>query len=208
MGAMRAPTRLRYQLKYAGMPAGEETLTLEKKGEGYRMRLVADVALPLPKTRQEWESLMDERGVPLRYVERVEGRGTRVFDLEFLRDEGVVVGKDLVLPYVVDYHDPLSLILKLGKSEDETLTLPMVGGRVHATRLPDTELAFPWGKVPVKVYRLRPGVSYVYYDREGRPVKFVQKLGQHVFEAVLLEAFEGEPEPERRPNRKRRRRKR
>jgi len=208
MGAMRAPTRLHYQLKYAGMPAGEETLILEKKGEGYRMRLVADVALPLPKTRQEWESVMDARGIPLRYVERVEGRGTRVLDLEFLRDEGVVVGKDLVLPYVVDYHDPLSLILKLGRSEEATLTLPMVGGRVHATRLPDAELAFPWGKVPVKVYRLRPGVSYVYYDREGRPVKFVQKLGQHVFEAVLLEAFEGKAEPERPPNRKRRRRKR
>ena len=208
MKTMRAPTRLRYQLKYAGMPAGEETLTFEKKGEGFRMRLVADVALPLPKTRQEWESVMDARGIPLRYVERVEGRGTRVFDLEFLRDEGVVVGKDLVLPYVVDYHDPLSVILKLSKSEEAVLTLPLVGGRVHASRLPDTELAFPWGKVPVKVYRLRPGVSYVYYDREGRPVKFVQKLGQHVFEAVLTEAFEGEPEPSRQKPRKKRRRRR
>ena len=198
MGAMYAPTRLRYQLKYAGRPAGEETLTLEKKGEGYRMRLVADVALPLPKTHQEWESVMDERGIPLRYVERVEGRGTRVFDLEFLRDEGVVVGKDLVLPYVVDYHDPLSLILALSRAEDEVVTLPMVGGRVHATRLPDTELAFPWGKVPAKVYRLRPGVSYIYFDREGRPLKFLQRVGQHVFEAVLTEAYEGEERQRRR----------
>ncbi len=205
---MRAPTRLRYRLSYAGMPAGEETLTLDPYAGGYRMRLVADVLLPLPKTHQEWESVMDERGVPLRYVERVEGRGTRVLDLEFLRDEGVVVGKDLVLPYVVDYHDPLSLILALSRFQGEALTLPMVGGRAHATRLPDEELAFPWGKVRARVFRLRPGLSLVYFDLEGRPVKFVQKLGQHVFEATLTEAFEGEAKKEERPRPKKRRRRR
>jgi len=204
---VRAPTRLRYRLSYAGRPAGEETLVFEPHHGGYRMRLTADVLLPLPKTHQEWESLMDERGVPLRYIERVEGRGTRVFDLEFLRNEGVVVGKDLVLPYVVDYHDPLSLILALSRFPGQTLTLPMVGGRVHATRLPDEELSFPWGKVPTRVFRLRPGLSLIYYDSAGRPVKFVQKLGQHLFEAVLTEAFEGGEEKEKpRPKKRRRRR--
>ncbi len=207
---MRAPTRLRYRLTYAGHPAGEETLLFEPHADGYRMKLSADVLLPLPKTHQEWESVMDERGVPRRYVERVEGRGTRVLDLEFLSEEGVVVGKDLVLPYVVDYHDPLSLILALSRFQGEVLTLPMVGGRVHATRLPDEELTFPWGKVPARVFRLRPGLSLVYFDRQGRPVKFVQKLGQHVFEAALVEAFEGEqrPEPAKQKARRRRRRRR
>ncbi len=203
---MKAPTRLRYDLSYAGRPAGEEELIFEPTREGYRMRLYAEVALPLPKTRQEWTSVMDERGLPLRYTERVEGRGTRVFDLEFLRDEGVVVGKDLVLPYVTDYHDPLSLILALSRFEGEVLTLPMVGGRVHAKRLPDQELEFPWGAVKTRVFRLRPGVSVIHFDAEGRPVRFAQRLGQYVFEARLREAFEYEPQKEKEKKRPRRRR--
>lgn len=125
---MRAPLELKYALTYAGMPAGEQTLTLERKGRGLRMRLLADVRLPLPRTRQEWISEMDASGLPLRYSERVEGRETRVFDLEFLRSEGVVVGKDVVLPYIVDYHDPLSLILALSHFQGEARTLHLVGG--------------------------------------------------------------------------------
>ncbi len=203
---MRAPLELKYALTYAGMPAGEQTLTLERKGRGLRMRLLADVRLPLPRTRQEWISEMDASGLPLRYSERVEGRETRVFDLEFLRSEGVVVGKDVVLPYIVDYHDPLSLILALSHFQGEARTLHLVGGRVHATVVGEETLNFPWGPIHTRVIRLRPGLSLIYYDSEGRPVRFVQQLGQHYFEANLTEAYEGTSKPSERPNTKKRQR--
>ncbi len=207
-----------YQLKYAGQPAGVERLTLKPSGRGARILLEAQVDFPLPKTRQRWESDTDGAGFPRRYVERVEGGGTRVTEIEFSRDEGVVVvsqGKeDLALPYIQDFHDPLSLIFaipQLGLEAGAMRQLAMVGGRVYVERLPDQVLALSWGEEAVQVFRLRPGLSLVYYAPSGEPLKFTQKVGEHVFEAEISQVEMTESAPEPRPKnhaRKRRRRKR
>lgn len=175
-----------YRLSYGGSPAGEETLEVLEKGEGLRILLTADVWLPLPRTRQRWQSDLDERGLPLFFAERVEGREQRVFRVEFLREEGQVVvsqgGESLGLPYVVDYHDPLSLLHALSEMDLEVgqaVRFHLVGGRAYAERLPDQE--------GLRVFRLRPGLSYVYF-RGNLPVRFLQQVGEHVFEAQLEKA--------------------
>ncbi|XOB99209.1 DUF3108 domain-containing protein [Deinococcota bacterium DY0809b] len=210
MVLVKAPVLLKYKLSYAGREAGEQQLRYERTRAGSRMTLTADVALPLPRTKQRWVSEMDARGVPLKFSERVEGRQNKVYEVEFLRGEGVVVTRgepEFVLPYTVDYHDPLSLILALGAAEEDVLTLPLLGGRVHAERVGEETLALPWGDVQARAWRLRPGVSLIYYDPEGYPLRFSQQVGGHVFEAELTEVVH-EPEPEERPEKKKKSRRR
>ncbi len=179
-----------YRLSYGGSPAGEETLEVVEKGSGLRLLLTAEVWLPLPKTRQRWQSDLDERGFPVFFAERVEGREQRVFRVEFLREEGLVVvsqgGEGLGLPYVVDYHDPLSLLHALSELDLEVgqaVRFHLVGGRAYAERLPDQE--------GLRVLRLRPGLSYLYFQG-NLPVRFLQQVGEHVFEA-RLEGVEKSP---------------
>jgi len=210
MVLVKAPVLLKYKLSYAGREAGEQQLRFENTRTGQRLVLTASVSLPLPRTKQRWVSEMDPRGIPYKFRERVEGRQNRVYEVEFLRDDGVVVTRgepEFVLPYVVDYHDPLSLILALGRAKDEVLTLPLLGGHVHAERVGEETLALPWGSVQARSWRLRPGVSLIYYDDEGYPLKFSQQVGGHVFEAGLTEIVH-QPEPEAQPEKKKKSRRR
>jgi hypothetical protein len=205
---VKAPVLLKYRLSYAGREAGEQQLRFEKTGRGLRMTLTAEVALPLPRTKQRWVREMDERGVPLKFSERVEGRQNKVYEVEFLREDGVIVTTgepEFLLPYTTDYHDPLSLILALGRAEEDVVTLPLVGGRVHAERVRREPLETPWGPVEASAWRLRPGISLIYYDPEGYPLKFSQQVGGHVFESDLQEVVH-QPEPEEKPKKKSRRR--
>ncbi|MGQ9753683.1 MAG: DUF3108 domain-containing protein [Thermaceae bacterium] len=169
-----------YHLAYGGSPAGEAVLEVVERGRGVRLSLTSEVWLPPPRVRQRWQSDLDEHGFPLFYAERKE---ERVFRVEFLREEGQVVltqgGESLGLPYVVDYHDPLSLLYALSRLDLEVgqvARFHLVGGRAYAKRLPDQE--------GFRVYRLRPGVSYLYFQ-EGLPVRMVQEAEGHVFEARL-----------------------
>jgi len=193
------PQTLRYGLRFAGGDAGEQRLTLEPTRSGSRLTLEATVELPSarfgePRTRQRWESELDPAGYPRRYRERVEGREVRVMEVEFLREEGLVVlsqGKeDLAIPYLTELHDPLSLILAVARLDLEpggVRRYDMVGGRVYVERLADQTLELPWGETPTRVFRLRPGLSLLHYDAEGYPVRLTQKVGDHVFEAQLLQ---------------------
>lgn len=206
--------QLRYSLKYAGHAAGEQRITLEPRPSGTRLTLEAAVDLPLPKTRQRWESDLDAEGLPRRYRERVEGGGTRVMDVEFSREDGLVTvsqGKDdFAIPYLAEMHDPLSLIWAVGELElevGEVEVFAMVGGRAYAERLADQNLKLPWsdGEQPVRVFRLRPGLSLLYFDADGYPVKLTQKIGEHVFEAELqqVQRVDALPQRERSPERER-----
>lgn len=192
------PQSLRYTLKYAGHPAGEQRLTLEPRRDGLRLTLEANVELPLPKTRQRWESEVDHEGLPRRYRERVEGGGSRVMEVEFSREDGLVTvsqGKDdFAIPYLAQMYDPLSLILAVGELKlevGEVERFALVGGRAYAERLPDqsVEVVSSGEKLErnVRVYRLRPGLSLLYFDEEDYPVRLTQKVGEHVFEAELIQ---------------------
>ncbi|WP_412917868.1 DUF3108 domain-containing protein [Meiothermus sp.] len=192
------PQSLRYSLRYAGHPAGEQRLTLEPRRDGLRLTLEASVELPPPKTRQRWESELDRTGLPRRYRERVEGNGQRVMEVEFSREDGLVTvsqGKDdLAIPYLAEMHDPLSLILAVGRLDLEVggvQKFALVGGRAYAERLPDQSLEVPGSgekqERRVRVFRLRPGLSLLYFDEGGYPVRLTQKVGEHVFEAELVQ---------------------
>lgn len=186
---------LRYSLRYAGHAAGEQRLILEPRLGGLRLTLEAQVELPLPKTRQRWESELDPEGLPRKYRERVEGGGSRVMEVEFSREDGLVTvsqGKeDFAIPYLTNMYDPLSLILAVGELDlevGEVETFRMVGGRAYVERLPDQslKLAGEAEEKPVRVYRLRPGLSLLYFDEDDYPVRLTQKVGEHIFEAELV----------------------
>jgi len=192
------PQALRYSLRYAGHMAGEQRLTLEPHRDGLRVVLEAKVDLPLPKTRHRWESELDHQGLPRRYRERVEDHGARVMEVVFSREDGLVMvsqGKeDLALPYLSETHDPLSLILAIGALNigvGQVERFSLVGGRAYVERLPDQTIEMNvagLGKAEkVRVYRLRPGLSLLYFDQVGYPVRLTQKVGEHVFEADLIE---------------------
>lgn len=209
------PQSLRYTLKYAGHPAGEQHLILEPRRDGLRLTLEASVELPPPKTRQRWESEVDREGIPRSYRERVEGGGARVMEVKFSREDGLVnvsQGKDdFAIPYLAQMYDPLSLILAVGELKlavGDVKKFAMVGGRAYAERLTDqsVEVASSGEKLErnVRVYRLRPGLSLLYFDEGGYPVRITQKVGEHVFEAELvhvqhLEAGQRSHPLERRP---------
>ncbi|MEZ0320742.1 MULTISPECIES: hypothetical protein [Thermus] len=189
-----------YRYFFAGEEAGEGRLEVRPQPEGgMKATLTAEVNLPLPKTRQRWQTETDAEGFSLYFAERVEGRESRVFTVERLEEEGVVLvtqGKESVaFPLLSPYHDPLSLILALPRLDlapGEVVRFAMPGGRVYVERLPDLEVE---GRLR-RHFRLRPGLTLVQVE-EGLPVRMAQQVGDHVFEAVL-EGVEAEPKRRRR----------
>ncbi|WP_243027261.1 hypothetical protein [Thermus albus] len=185
-----------YRYFFAGEEAGEGRLEIRPLEAGVKATLTAEVNLPLPKTRQRWQTETDAEGFSQYFAERVEGRESRVFTVERLEEEGVVLvsqGKEsLAFPFVAPYHDPLSLLLALpglALEPGDVARFPMPGGRVYVERLSDLEV----GGRPRQHYRLRPGLTLVQLE-EGLPVRIAQQVGDHVFEAVL----QGVEEPKRR----------
>lgn len=189
-----------YRYFFAGEEAGEGRLEVRPQPEGgMKATLTAEVNLPLPKTRQRWQTETDAEGFSLYFAERVEGRESRVFTVERLEEEGVVLvtqGKESVaFPLLSPYHDPLSLILALPRLDlapGEVARFAMPGGRVYVERLADLEVE---GRLR-RHFRLRPGLTLVQVE-EGLPVRMAQQVGDHVFEAVL-EGVEAEPKRRRR----------
>ncbi|RTG97003.1 hypothetical protein CSW23_05830 [Thermus scotoductus] len=189
-----------YRYFFAGEEAGEGRLEVRPQPEGgMKATLTAEVNLPLPKTRQRWQTETDAEGFSLYFAERVEGRESRVFTVERLEEEGVVLvtqGKESVaFPLLSPYHDPLSLILALPRLDlapGEVVRFAMPGGRVYVERLADLEVE---GRLR-RHFRLRPGLTLVQVE-EGLPVRMAQQVGDHVFEAVL-EGVEAEPKRRRR----------
>ena len=188
------PTRiLHYQLSFAGQPAGSQKLRVEPGRRGLRLLLEAQVDLPAPRTRQRWESQLGEEGSSRRYLERIEGRDARSLEMEFLPREGVVTvsqGREsFSIPYLTPLYDPLARLwagcgLEMGVGEARRFE--MVGGRAYVERIPDQELLLQGQAQPVRVFRLRPGISLVHVDSAGIPVRLSQKVGDKVFEANLI----------------------
>lgn len=215
---------LHYQLSFAGQPAGSQKLRLEPGRRGLRLLLEAQVDLPTPRTRQRWESQLGEEGSSRRYLERIEGREARSIEMEFLPRDGVVTvsqGRETFsMPYLTPLYDPLALlwaVCGLEMSVGEARRFEMVGGRAYAERIPDQELVMQGEPQTVRVFRLRPGMSLIYVDQQGVPVRLSQKVGERVFEANLVkleaeEARESRPahatDPEARPASQGRRRRR
>lgn len=197
---MESAQQLKYSLKFGGHNAGEQNIYMENLPRGMKYTLEANVDLPQPKTRQRWESEVDEKGFPFRYMERVDSGGQRKLEIEFSREDLLVtvsVGReDFAIPYLVDMHDPLSLIFavsKLNLNQGEVQMYPMVGGRVYVERMGDQVVNTPTGEKQTRVYRLRPGMSLVHLDENNLPVRMTQKIGDNVFEADLQEVSQADP---------------
>jgi hypothetical protein len=181
---------LHYKLSYAGRPAGEQYLSIEPGRGGAKVVLEAVVELPHPRTRQRWESDIEPTGFPGRYRERVDGSTSRSIEVVFSKQEGLAIlsqGREsTTVPYITDAHDPLSIIFAVGELALEVGQIhqfAMVGGRAYVERLADeTE-----DEKTLTVYRLRPGLSLIYFSAEGYPVKLTQQVGEHIFEAGLAE---------------------
>lgn len=185
-----------YRFLHAGEPAGEGRLEVLPGREGVKATFQAELLLPLPRTKVRLTTETDPEGFSRYFSERVEGREARVFTVERLEEEGLVLvsqGKEsLAYPYLAPYHDALSLLLALSHLEllpGEVARFALPGGRVYVERLPDLEAQ---GR-PLRQYRLRPGLTLVQVE-EDRVVRVAQQVGDHVFEAL----WEGEEEPRRR----------
>ncbi|TBH21055.1 hypothetical protein [Thermus thermamylovorans] len=189
---MESPVLYLYRYRFAGEPAGEGRLEVRPQTGGVKAILTAEVGLSLVRIRQRWQTETDPEGYSRYFAERVEGREARVFTVERLEEEGVVLvtqGKEsLALPDLAPYHDPLSLLLalpRLGLLPGEVARFPMPGGRVYVERFSDVAVE---GRVRQQ-FRLRPGLTLVQLE-EGLPVRLAQQVGDHVFEAHL-EGVEG-----------------
>ncbi|GAA6733409.1 hypothetical protein YIM1640_04820 [Thermus oshimai] len=185
-----------YRFFHAGEPAGEGRLEVMPGREGVKATFQAELLLPLPRTKVRLSTETDLEGFSRYFSERVEGREARVFTVERLEGEGLVMvsqGKEsLAYPYLAPYHDALSLLLALPHLDllpGEVARFALPGGRAYVERLPDLEAE---GR-PLRQYRLRPGLTLVQVEGD-RVVRVAQQVGDHVFEAL----WEGEEEPRRR----------
>lgn len=167
-----------YALLYRGEEAGEARL----KVEGSKASLEAQLLYPL-RVEERWRTEWDPEGFSLYFSERVEGREARLFTVERLPEEGLVLvsqGKEtLALPDLTPYHDPLSLLLALPGLDlppGGVVAFPMPGGRVYVEALEAEE-----GR---RRYRLRPGLTLAEVE-EGLLVGVVQRLEGHLVEMRL-----------------------
>lgn len=196
-----------YELSLNSQWVGEQVITVENFHDTSRLVLEARVDLPAFHGLQRWESEVDASGVPLRYTERIEGGGTRMLRVEFSRKEGLILiaqgQEEIALPYLTETYDPLSLLFAIVPRQlavGETARFPLFDGRAYAERLPDRKAHWGEQEMSVQAYRLRPGLSLLFYDEEGRPVEIRQRLGDSVIRAGIkkIERFVPEHRTRRR----------
>lgn len=193
--AGRAPEELSFGLSLAGRPAGTDRWTAGPEKGHWVIRRETVFAGPLaPGTRKLQVSRLDPvTGLPSSFAETTEGAARGHFEATFDRRSGLVSvrhGRDEAsIAMTRDYHDPVSIIELLRGLPEDTITLrvPMVGGTVLVTRLPDATVDTPWGATLARVYYLRPGVGVVYVEaaEPHRPLRFTQKVADGILEAAI-----------------------
>jgi hypothetical protein len=192
--ARRAPEEFFYTLSLDGRPAGSARWWAGAERGGWVIRRETSFGGPLVPSRKLEVSRLEARsGLPFQFTETTEGGGRGQYEATFDRRNGVVTvrqGRDEAsIPYVADLHDPLSLVQLLRELDGDvtTLRVPLAGGTVLVTRLPDQVMDTPWGEKVTRVYYLRPGVAVVYIEADGprRPLRFTQTMSVGVLDAIV-----------------------
>lgn len=207
------PEAFSYTLTLGGRYAGTQDWVVRPDKGTVVVRVQTDFGGALPAGRKIQESRIEpETGFSLAYAEADGSSKKPQFETVFDQRSGIITlrqGKDeATSPLLVGHHDPLSLLLWLrhvheqrpgaddGAAEPETefteapsietqsLTVRMVGGRVHVQHLPDGEV----GGAPARVYFLRPGGAYVYAEEKAphRLLRLIQPSDFGPVEARLM----------------------
>ncbi|HKI59171.1 MAG TPA: hypothetical protein VKA00_08155 [Trueperaceae bacterium] len=201
-----------YRLTHKGKPVGNHELKVQR---GSRVTLLEGRALfqgalgtstVIQRSRCRGEA-DGPAAVSLRFREETNERsGQRTFDLVFDAEQGVVTGsrgrEEATAPYLMPYRDPLSLLFELrslGRADraEEHVVVPMLGKDVTVQSAGEVELDTPLGIKTAWAYRLHPGGSAVYVDREPPHLllKMTQRLADGYVDAVLVKiAQEGDLE--------------
>lgn len=191
-GGPRHAEELNYTLTQGGRYAGEQEWATRPERGGLNVRVSTDFGGVLPAQRRVQISQQHPSGHSRGYSEAEgTGRDSRprvTFETVFDDEAGLITLRqnkgEATAPLLTAYHDPVSLLgwLRTLPPEGEQ-PAPLVGGRVHVQRLPDSELA---GR-PVAGYFLRPGGAYVYVelDEPQRILRLVQPSDYGLVEASL-----------------------
>ncbi len=187
------PEELLFTLAYAGRPAGNLRWTRTFEKGLIVVRLEANFSGIIGQARRVQTSRIDPRTMlPVSFTEN-NGSGGSHFEASFDRRAGLVTIRqnrdEASQALTQDYHDPLSIIQFLRDLPDDAsgIRIPMVGGNVMLTRLPNELIQTPNGEKTVRVYYLRPGVGLVYLEADAphRPLRFSQAVGRYMLEAML-----------------------
>lgn len=197
------PTSFSFTLSLGGRPAGEQTWQIAPERSAWVARVQTDFGGVLPDLRRVQTSRMHPR--LLTSLGYAEGDGRRAaFETVVDRRGGTVTlrqGRDEATgPLLTDLHDPVSLLLWVRTFDPDRAEAFMVGGRVHVRRLADADV----DGTPARVYNLRPGMAYVYVERDEprRLLRLVQPTDFGPVDALL---DTDRPRPRGEPNRRRRR---
>ena len=187
------PEELLFTLDYVGRPAGHLRWTRTFEKGMIVVRLEANFSGIIGQVRRVQTSKIDPKTMlPTLFTEN-NGSGGSHFEASFDRRAGLVTIRqnrdEASTALTQDYHDPLSIIQFLRDLPDDAsgIRIPMVGGNVMLTRLPDELIQTPNGEKTARVYYLRPGVGLVYLEADAphRPLRFSQAVGRYMLEAVL-----------------------
>jgi hypothetical protein len=187
------PEELLFTLDYAGRPAGNLRWTRTVEKGLIVVRLEANFSGIIGQVRRVQTSRIDPRTMlPVLFTEN-NGSGGSHFEANFDRRAGLVTIRqnrdEASQALTQDYHDPLSIIQFLRDLPDDAsgIRIPMVGGNIMLTRLPDELIQTPSGEKTARVYYLRPGVGLVYLEADAphRPLRFSQAVGRYMLEAIL-----------------------
>ena len=186
------PEDLHYTVTLDGAPAGSAHWTIGPERNATVIRRETIFSGPLGQGRKLEVSKLDG-GRPSMFTESGDGVGRGHFEVISDRRTGLLTvrqGRDEAYTALIqEVLDPLLLIqaLRLTPADVRWLRVPMVGGTILATRLPDATLEAPWGEVEARVWYVRPGVNVVYLEAEApfRPLRLTQETDLGVMEFVL-----------------------
>ncbi|HEX2865285.1 MAG TPA: hypothetical protein VHN99_12005, partial [Deinococcales bacterium] len=186
------PEDLHYSLTLDGAPAGSARWTVGPEKNAVVIRRETFFSGPLGQGRKLEVSRL-EGGRPAAFSESGDGVGRGHFEVSSDRRAGMLsvrLGRDEASAALIqDMIDPLTLIqtVRLADPEVRWLRLPMVGGTVLATRLPDATVRAPWGDTPTRVWYVRPGVNVIYVEADAphRPLRLTQETDVGVMELTL-----------------------
>ncbi len=192
-----------YRLTSRGRPVGSQTLSRSERGRVAYLeaRLQLQGSLGQGSVVQSSRAHVS-RHVSQQFREETDLRGDqRQYDVRFDAQQGLVIavrGRSdrAVIPYLLPYRDPLSLLWELRDAaslpwdDAAPLRIPMLGKDVVVYRATEVRVDGPAGPTRGRAFHLHPGGSLVVVDLAPphRILRLVQRVIDGVVEATLVRA--------------------